>query len=138
MHPMTSDEQEPYLVERIQECESAWQGLFKILLDSTQITSSSEISGIEYIDKIIRIDQSPIGRTPRSNPATYTKAFDYIRELFAETTEAKKEAQREGVPPIELVDGDKLVEMFEKLELGLLPQKTYEINTGFFEEFSKK
>lgn len=54
------------------------------------------------------------------------------------TTEAKKEAQREGVPPIELVDGDKLVEMFEKLELGLLPQKTYEINTGFFEEFSKK
>lgn len=48
-----------------------------------------EIRNLEYIDKIIQIDQSPIGRTPRSNPATYTKVFDYIRELFAETPEAK-------------------------------------------------
>jgi len=48
-----------------------------------------EIVGLEYIDKMIRIDQSPIGRTPRSNPATYTKAYDYIRDLFAETPEAK-------------------------------------------------
>jgi len=47
------------------------------------------ISGSEYIDKIIKIDQSPIGRTPRSNPATYTKAFDHIRELFASTEEAR-------------------------------------------------
>lgn len=47
------------------------------------------ITGIEYIDKIIKIDQKPIGRTPRSNPATYTKAYDYIRDLFAETPEAK-------------------------------------------------
>lgn len=48
-----------------------------------------EIIGAEYIDKIIDIDQSPIGRTPRSNPATYTKCFDVIRNLFASTPEAK-------------------------------------------------
>src|SRR5690606_482207 len=47
------------------------------------------IEGYEQIDKIIHIDQSPIGRTPRSNPATYTKMFDGIRELFAELPESK-------------------------------------------------
>lgn len=47
------------------------------------------IEGVENIDKIINIDQSPIGRTPRSNPATYTGVFDYIRELFAQCPEAK-------------------------------------------------
>ncbi len=51
------------------------------------------------------------------------------------TTEAKKEARRDGVPPIELVDGEKLVEMFEHVELGLKPTKTYEIDEKFFEEF---
>ncbi len=48
-----------------------------------------EIKGAEYLDKVINIDQSPIGRTPRSNPATYTGVFDLIRKLFAETNEAK-------------------------------------------------
>jgi excinuclease ABC subunit A len=48
------------------------------------------IEGVEHLDKIIDIDQSPIGRTPRSNPATYLKAFDPIREVFASTPEAKK------------------------------------------------
>ena len=48
-----------------------------------------EIKGIENIDKIINIDQSPIGRTPRSNPATYTGVFDFIRDIFASTNEAK-------------------------------------------------
>ncbi len=48
-----------------------------------------EIKGIEYLDKIINIDQSPIGRTPRSNPATYTGLFDDIRKLFASTNDAK-------------------------------------------------
>ena len=48
-----------------------------------------EIKGIENIDKIINIDQSPIGRTPRSNPATYTGVFDLIRDIFAETNDAK-------------------------------------------------
>src|SRR6187397_2913515 len=47
------------------------------------------ISGIEYLDKVIDMDQSPIGRTPRSNPATYTGVFDSIRKLFASTSEAK-------------------------------------------------
>lgn len=51
------------------------------------------------------------------------------------TTESKKEAQRDGVPPIELVDGDKLVEMFEMLELGLKPKKVYDIDMKFFDEF---
>ncbi len=53
------------------------------------VGAHKEITGSEYIDRLIVIDQSPIGRTPRSNPATYTKAFDYIRELFATTPEAK-------------------------------------------------
>ncbi len=51
------------------------------------------------------------------------------------TTDAKKEARRDGVPPIELVDGDKLVQMFELLELGLKPVKTFEVDPAFFEEF---
>lgn len=55
-----------------------------------------EITGTEYIDRIITIDQSPIGRTPRSNPATYTKAYDHIRELFAETPEAKIRGYKSG------------------------------------------
>ena len=47
------------------------------------------VEGLEHLDKVVRVDQSPIGRTPRSNPATYTGVFDHMRKLFAETTEAK-------------------------------------------------
>ena len=47
------------------------------------------VSGIEHLDKVVHVDQSPIGRTPRSNPATYTGVWDHMRRLFAETTEAK-------------------------------------------------
>lgn len=54
------------------------------------------IRGLEYIDKIIDIDQSPIGRTPRSNPATYTGLFDNIRELFSQTPEAKMRGYKPG------------------------------------------
>jgi len=54
------------------------------------------IKGIEYFDKIIDIDQSPIGRTPRSNPATYTGLFDMIRDIFSQTTEAKVRGFRKG------------------------------------------
>ncbi|MBO0812727.1 MAG: excinuclease ABC subunit UvrA [Microlunatus sp.] len=54
------------------------------------------ISGMEHIDKIIHVDQSPIGRTPRSNPATYTGVFDHMRRLFAETPEAKVRGYQPG------------------------------------------
>ena len=55
-----------------------------------------QIKGLDNIDKIINIDQSPIGRTPRSNPATYTGAFDLIRDIFAETNEAKMRGYEKG------------------------------------------
>ena len=55
-----------------------------------------EIKGLENIDKIINIDQSPIGRTPRSNPATYTGVFDMIRDIFANTNEAKLRGYQKG------------------------------------------
>jgi excinuclease ABC subunit A len=54
------------------------------------------IKGLKHIDKVIDIDQSPIGRTPRSNPATYTGVFDYIREVFAMTPEAKMRGYNKG------------------------------------------
>ena len=64
------------------------------------------VEGIEHLDKVINIDQSPIGRTPRSNPATYTGVFDHVRKLFSQTQEAKVRGylpgplhvQREGRP----------------------------------------
>ena len=55
-----------------------------------------EVTGIEHIDKVIEIDQSPIGRTPRSNPATYTGVFDDIRDIFAQTTKAKMRGYLKG------------------------------------------
>jgi len=55
-----------------------------------------EIIGLEHFDKVINIDQSPIGRTPRSNPATYTGVFDHIREVFAQTPEAKLRGYKAG------------------------------------------
>lgn len=55
-----------------------------------------EIAGLEYVEKVIDIDQSPIGRTPRSNPATYTGVFDDIRDVFAETNEAKVRGYKKG------------------------------------------
>lgn len=54
------------------------------------------IHGIDHLDKVIDIDQSPIGRTPRSNPATYTGVFDHIRQIFSETTEAKMRGYKLG------------------------------------------
>ncbi|MGJ9412479.1 excinuclease ABC subunit UvrA [Aeromicrobium sp. CF4.19] len=54
------------------------------------------ITGVENIDKVIHVDQSPIGRTPRSNPATYTGVFDHVRKLFAQTPEAKMRGYQQG------------------------------------------
>jgi excinuclease ABC subunit A len=54
------------------------------------------VEGLDLVDKVVHVDQSPIGRTPRSNPATYTGVFDHIRRLFAETTEAKMRGYQPG------------------------------------------
>ena len=54
------------------------------------------VTGIDNLDKVVHVDQSPIGRTPRSNPATYTGVFDKVRALFAETTEAKVRGYQQG------------------------------------------
>jgi excinuclease ABC subunit A len=56
----------------------------------------TRIEGLEHLDKVIHVDQSPIGRTPRSNPATYTGVFDHIRKLFAETNESKVRGYQPG------------------------------------------
>jgi excinuclease ABC subunit A len=61
----------------------------KIYKSKTPPGLHKKVTGIEHLDKVINIDQSPIGRTPRSNPATYTGVFDAIRKLFAQTNEAK-------------------------------------------------
>ena len=74
-----------------------YKGLNKLVNKSKNpVGAHKEILGYENIDKIIDIDQSPIGRTPRSNPATYTGTFDIIRELFAQTTEAKMRGYKPG------------------------------------------
>lgn len=73
--------------------KSLHQKLFK---SSQRPGEFDEILGVENIDKIITIDQSPIGKTPRSNPATYTGVFDYIRDVFAMTLEAKERGYNKG------------------------------------------
>ena len=77
--------------------EILYKGLYKTINRSNIVPGEhKEILGHEAIDKIIDIDQSPIGRTPRSNPATYTGVFDIIRELFAQTTESKMKGYKAG------------------------------------------
>lgn len=83
-----------------------------------------EIKGLEYLDKVIDIDQSPIGRTPRSNPATYTGLFTHIRDLFASTAEAKMRGYKSGRFSFnvkggrcEACDGDGII----KIEMHFLP-----------------
>jgi excinuclease ABC subunit A len=68
----------------------------KLLGSYDQVGKHTGISGIDAIDKVIDIDQKPIGRTPRSNPATYTKAFDAIRDVFAQTPEARAYGYQPG------------------------------------------
>ena len=71
----------------------------------------TRVDGDDLVDKVVHVDQSPIGRTPRSNPATYTGVFDHVRKLFAETMEAKVRGyhagplllQRQGRPLRELL-----------------------------------
>ncbi|MFP5487230.1 MAG: ATP-binding cassette domain-containing protein, partial [Acidimicrobiia bacterium] len=68
----------------------------RIYKSKTPAGKHKKIEGIEYLDKVIDMDQSPIGRTPRSNPATYTGVFDSIRKLFASTSEAKVRGYQPG------------------------------------------
>lgn len=56
----------------------------------------TRVRGLDHVDKLVRVDQSPIGRTPRSNPATYTGVWDHVRKLFAATTEAKVRGYQQG------------------------------------------
>lgn len=83
-----------------------------------------DITGIEQLDKVINIDQSPIGRTPRSNPATYTGVFDMIRDLFASTPDAKMRSYKKGRFSFnvkggrcEACSGDGII----KIEMNFLP-----------------
>ena len=69
------------------------------MLNKAKLTKEikcEKVEGLDYLDKVISIDQSPIGRTPRSNPATYTGLFSYIRDLFAESVEAKSRGYKPG------------------------------------------
>jgi excinuclease ABC subunit A len=75
--------------------------LYKVLANKlngarTVAGKHTRLTGLELLDKVIHVDQNPIGRTPRSNPATYTGVFDKIRNLFAETTESKTRGYQQG------------------------------------------
>ena len=77
--------------------ETLYKGLMKYLHGSKmRVGKHKRFTGLEYVDKVINIDQSPIGRTPRSNPATYTGVWDFIRKLFAQTKEAKLRGYKPG------------------------------------------
>jgi len=88
------------------------------------VGSFRKIEGIEHVDKVIQIDQSPIGRTPRSNPATYTDLFVHIRKLFSETSEAKLRDYSASRFSFNLKGGrceDCQGEGYQKLEMSFLP-----------------
>ena len=94
------------------------------------------IEGLDQLDKVINIDQSPIGRTPRSNPATYTGVFDLIRDLFAATPDAKARGYKKGRFSFnvkggrcEACSGDGII----KIEMHFLPDMTVEEAMHFFE-----
>jgi len=77
--------------------ETLYKGLMKYLHGSkARVGKHEKFTGLEYVDKVINIDQSPIGRTPRSNPATYTGVWDHIRQLFSKVKEAKLRGYKPG------------------------------------------
>ncbi len=77
--------------------ETIYDTLKEYLNGKININSNfSKIDGYQYLDKIYLVDQSPIGRTPRSNPATYVGVFDFVRDLFAQTTDAKSRGYQKG------------------------------------------
>ncbi|MYK56466.1 MAG: excinuclease ABC subunit UvrA, partial [Acidimicrobiia bacterium] len=77
--------------------EILYKALLRVIYRSRVLPGRHrDIEGIEHIDKVINIDQSPIGRTPRSNPATYTKLFDYIRSLYTKVPESQARGYKPG------------------------------------------
>jgi len=98
--------------------EILYKGLAKELYNSSEFPGKHEkIVGIGNIDKVINIDQSPIGRTPRSNPATYTGVFDLIRDIFAGTNEAKMRGyEREDLVLMYQAEDVKLAKVTEYLK----------------------
>ena len=77
--------------------EILYRALMARIYKSKQVPGRhKEISGVQYLDKVINIDQQPIGRTPRSNPATYTKMFDHIRSLFSQANESRVRGYQPG------------------------------------------
>tara|TARA_R110001592_G_scaffold359340_2_gene665625 strand:+ start:64267 stop:67110 length:2844 start_codon:yes stop_codon:yes gene_type:complete len=106
-----------------------------------KIESYKEIKGLSYLDKVIDIDQSPIGRTPRSNPATYTKVFDEIRTLFASTNEAKIRGYKSGRFSFntkggrcETCEGAGL----KKIEMNFLPDVYVECDTCYGKRYNRE
>src|SRR5699024_12550482 len=77
--------------------ENLYKGLANHLYKSNEEPGEhEEIKGLKHIEEVIDVNQAPIGRTPRSNPATYTGVFDDIRDVFAETNEAKIRGYKKG------------------------------------------
>lgn len=78
--------------------ETLYKGLKYLVEDShvSNIGEFDELDGFQYVDKVYLVDQSPIGRTPRSNPATYVGVFDFIRDVFAETVDARAAGYKKG------------------------------------------
>ncbi|MCM8814921.1 MAG: excinuclease ABC subunit UvrA [Candidatus Omnitrophica bacterium] len=101
------------------------QGLRKIFYSSKVVPGKHQaILGVEHLDKVVVIDQSPIGRTPRSNPATYTGAFDHIRRLFSITQESRMRGYKPGRFSFNLKDGRCEAcqgEGITKIEMHFLP-----------------
>ena len=93
---------------------------------------------IKMVLRFWRTEYAPT-RTNPSNSRSRARAFCSQRsKMWGTMKRAKREARRDGVPPIELVDGDKLVDMFEEIPLGLKPIKAFEIDYQFFEKFDYK
>jgi excinuclease ABC subunit A len=105
--------------------ETLVKALMKKFYNSKVVPLTHEkITGLEYIDKVIEIDQSPIGRTPRSNPATYTGLFTFIRDLFAELPEAKMRGYKAGRFSFNVKSGrceDCQGAGLQKIEMNFLP-----------------
>lgn len=100
-----------------------------------------KISGLEYLDKVINIDQNPIGRTPRSNPATYVKVFDHIRQLFSQVPQARAKGYKPGRFSFnvkggrcEACSGDGL----KKIEMHFLPDVYITCETCKGKRFNKE